>query len=82
LNTAQRKFGSSQTQRHYDLPGDREARIAAFAAEYNPLRYDEAIGKLTPADVSFGQGQTIPVERERIRQTIAKRRLPHQRQAA
>jgi putative transposase len=40
-------------------------------------------GTLTPADVYFGRGQTILIERERIkRQTIANRRLLHQRQAA
>ena len=37
----------------------------------------------TPADVYFGRGQTILIERERIKQqTIANRRLLHQRQAA
>jgi Integrase core domain len=38
---------------------------------------------LTPADVYFGRGQTILIERERIkRQTIANRRLLHRRQVA
>jgi putative transposase len=38
---------------------------------------------LTPADVYFGRGQTILLERERIkRRTIRQRRLLHQRQAA
>jgi len=37
----------------------------------------------TPADVYFGRGQTILLQRERIkRQTIAQRRLQYQRQAA
>ena len=36
-----------------------------------------------PADVYFGRGQTILLQKERIkRQTIAQRRLQHQRQAA
>jgi hypothetical protein len=40
------------------------------------LRYHESIDNLTPADVYFGRGQTILIERERIkRQTIANRRL-------
>jgi hypothetical protein len=40
-------------------------------------------GHRQPADVYFGRGQTILIERERIkRQTIANRRLLHQRQAA
>jgi hypothetical protein len=55
----------------------------AFVADYNHLRYHESIGNLTPADVYFGRGQTILIERERIkRQTIANRRLLHRRQAA
>jgi transposase InsO family protein len=36
---------------NYDLPGDLEAQIEAFVADYNQLRYHESIGKLTPADV-------------------------------
>jgi putative transposase len=61
---------------NYYLPGDLEAQIGAFVADYNNLRYHEGIGSLTPADVHFGRGQTILIERERIkRQTIASRRL-------
>ena len=68
---------------NYYLPGDLEAEIGAFVADYNHLRYHESIGNLTPADVYFGRGQTILIERERIkRQTIANRRLLHRRQAA
>src|ERR1700737_4960901 len=68
---------------NYYLPGDLEAQIEAFVADYNRLRYHESIGNLTPADVYFGRGQTILIERERIkRQTIANRRLLHRRQAA
>ena len=68
---------------NYYLPGDLEAEIGAFVADYNHLRYHESLGNLTPADVYFGRGQTILMERERIkRQTIASRRLLHRRQAA
>ena len=68
---------------NYYLPGDLETAIAAFVAHYNHLRYHESLGNLTPADVYFGRGQTILIERERIkRQTIANRRLLHHRQAA
>ncbi len=68
---------------NYYLPGDLEAQIEAFVADYNHLRYHESIANLTPADVYFGRGQTILIERERIkRQTIANRRLLHRRQAA
>jgi hypothetical protein len=65
------------------LPGDLETQIEAFVADYNRLRYHERIANLTPADVYFGRGQTILIERERIkRQTIANRRLLHRRQVA
>jgi len=68
---------------NYYLPGDLEAEIGAFVADYNHLRYHESLANLTPADVYFGRGQTILIERERIkRQTIANRRLLHRRQAA
>jgi transposase InsO family protein len=68
---------------NYYLPGDLEAEIGAFVADYNHMRYHESLGNLTPADVYFRRGQTILIERERIkRQTIASRRLLHRRQAA
>jgi putative transposase len=59
---------------------DLEDQIKAFVADYNHLRYHESIGNLMPAGVYFGRGQTILIERERIkRQTIANRRLLHHR---
>jgi len=68
---------------NYYLPGDLKAQIEAFVADYNHCRYHESIDNLTPADVYFGRGQTILLQRERIkRQTITQRRLQHQRQAA
>ena len=68
---------------NYYLPGDLEAEIGAFVADYNHLRYHESIDNLTPADAYFGRGQTILLERERIkRNTIQKRRLQHQKRAA
>ena len=63
---------------NYYLPGDLEAQIEAFVDDYNNRRYHESIDNLTPADVYFGRGQTILLQRERIkRQTIALRRLQH-----
>ena len=68
---------------NYYLPGDLEDHIEAFVADYNHRRYHESINNLTPADVYFGRGQTILLQRERIkRQTIAQRRLLHHKQAA
>jgi putative transposase len=68
---------------NYYLPGDLEAQIKAFVADYNHCRYHESINNLTPADVYSGRGPIILAERERIkRQTIANRRLQHQLHAA
>jgi putative transposase len=68
---------------NYYLPGDLETQIEAFVADYNHRRYHESLGNLTPADVYFGRGQTILLQRERIkRKTIALRRLQHRQQAA
>ena len=68
---------------NYYLPGDLEAQIEAFVTNYNHRRYHESLGNLTPADVYFGRGQTILIERERIkRQTIQHRRLLHRQRAA
>ena len=68
---------------HYYLPGDLEAQIKAFVAHYNHRRYHESLANLTPADVYFGRGQTILLEREKIkRDTIQQRRLQHAKAAA
>jgi len=68
---------------NYYLPGDLQAQIEAFVADYNHRRYHESIDNLTPADVYFGRGHRLLLQRERItRQTITQRRLQHQWQAA
>jgi len=68
---------------NYYLPGDLEAQIDAFVEHYNHQRYHESLSNLTPADVYYGRGQTILMERERIkRKTIEKRRLQHRKSAA
>ena len=68
---------------NYYLPGDLEAQVEAFVEHYNHQRYHESLRNLTPADVYFGRGQTILLERERIkRKTIQQRRLIHQQHAA
>jgi transposase InsO family protein len=69
-------------ENHY-LPGELEAQVAAFVEHYNHRRAHESLQNLTPADVYFGRGSTILRERQRIkRQTIQRRRLLHQQQAA
>ena len=68
---------------NYYLPGDLKRQINAFVEHYNHNRYHESLRNLTPADVYFGRGQTILLQRERIkRDTIRKRRLQHQLKAA
>ena len=68
---------------NYYLPGDLQAKIAAFVDHYNRRRYHESLDNLTPADVYFGRGAKILRERERIKRiTIQNRRLQHQMTAA
>src|ERR1700754_2000603 len=68
---------------NYFLPGDLEAQIQAFVENYNHRRYHESLDNLTPADVYFGRGQTILLQRERIkRKTIEQRRLLYRQRAA
>ena len=68
---------------NYYFPADLEAKIEAFVEHYNHRRYHESINNLTPADVYFGRGQTILLQRERIkRKTIESRRLHHRKSAA
>jgi putative transposase len=69
-------------ENHY-LPGDLKGHIGRFVDYYNHHRYHESLQNLTPADVYFGRGQTILLQRERTkRDTIKQRRLQHQQKAA
>ena len=68
---------------NYYLPGDLEEQILNFVENYNNQRLHESLKNLTPADVYFGRGLAILVERERIKkQTIQSRRLIHHIKAA
>ncbi len=68
---------------NYYLPGELEVRLAAFVEYYNHQRYHESLKNLTPADVYFGRGETILLQRERVkRKTIEQRRLQHRKLAA
>ena len=78
-----RRSRTASCLENYFLPGDLEAQIAAFVERYNHRRYHESLDNLTPADVYFGRGQTILLQRERIkRKTIELRRLQHRKAAA
>ena len=69
-------------ENHY-LPGDLEGQVEAFVDHDNHQRCHASLRNLTPADVYFGRGQTILLDRERIkRQTIQQRRLIHHQHAA
>ena len=50
---------------NYYLSDDLEASIGRFVGHYNHQRCHESLDNLTPADVYFGLGQTISLERER-----------------
>ena len=68
---------------NYYLPGDLEQQIGAFVEYYNNERYHESLNNVTPSDVYFGRDKSIIRERKKIKkQTIQKRRLQHQKQAA
>ncbi len=68
---------------NYFFPGDLKAQIEAFVDHYNHQRYHESLSNLTPADVYFGRGQSILLQRERIkRKTLETRRLHHGKVAA
>ena len=69
-------------ENHY-LPGALEEQVGAFVEYYNHARAHESLSNLAPADVYFGRGEAILLERERIkRRTLASRRLHHRAQAA
>ena len=68
---------------NYFLPGNLEAHIGDFVGHYNHRRYHKSLRNLTPADVYFGRGQTILLQREKTkRRTIELRRLHHAKSAA
>ena len=67
----------------YFLPSNLNTNIERFVIHYNHHRYHESLSSLTPADVYFGRGETILLERERTkRNTINQRRLQYANQAA
>ncbi len=68
---------------HYYLPGDLEAIIETFIDYYNHRRYHESLQNVTPADVYFGQAESVLRRRRAIQQhTMARRRQLHAKAAA
>jgi putative transposase len=76
---------------NYFLPGDLEARIAAFVRHYNHQRYHESLNNVTPANAYTGRGHTVLLEREKLNLlerekikggTMKLRRLQHAKSAA
>ena len=68
---------------NYFLPGDLNDSIGRFVTHYNHHRYHESLRNLTPAEVYFGRGETILLERERTKRNIInQRRLQYRNQAA
>ena len=68
---------------NYFLPGDLERQIESFIEHYNHHRYHESLNNVTPADVYFGQAQSIINKRERIKhKTIEHRRLQYRKAVA
>ncbi len=49
---------------HYYFPGELEKAIDGFVTYYNFQRYHESIDNLIPADVFYGRGKKILVQRE------------------
>jgi transposase InsO family protein/transposase-like protein len=68
---------------NYFLPSHLEHAIGEFIEYYNHHRYHESLQNLTPVDVYYGRGQAILEKRRKIKkETLKKRRLQHQIQAA
>ena len=68
---------------NYYMPGQPEARLAAFVDYYNSRRYHESLNNLTPADVYSGRAKTVLTRRENIKlKTIELRRRLHHQTAA
>jgi transposase InsO family protein len=67
----------------YNLPGAIEAQIDTFIADYSHRRYHESLGNFALSDVYFERGQTILIEREKIkRQTFEYQSLQHRKSTA
>jgi hypothetical protein len=52
---------------HDYFPGELEKAITEFVEYYNYQRYHEAIDNLIPADMFYGKGKEIWVQREKTK---------------
>jgi len=53
---------------HYYFPGKLKQAIREFVEYYNHQRYHESLDNLPPADVSYGRGKKIIIQREILRE--------------
>ena len=78
-----RRSRTASCSRTTTCPATSKRRSIASSITTITAATTRACSNLTPADVYFGRGQTILLQRERIkRETIKQRRLQHQRKAA
>jgi len=59
---------------NYFFPDQLRAAIEAFVQYYNNERYHESLGNLTPADVYFGRGREIKIQRHLTKMKTLKER--------
>jgi len=59
----------------YFLPSNLNANIERFVIHYNHHRYHESLSNLTPADVYFGRGLTILIERKRTKRNTINQQI-------
>lgn len=65
---------------NYYAPEELEAALEKFVYYYNNQRYHESLNNLTPADVYFGRGEQILIERKRLKiQAFTHRRKEYQK---
>src|ERR1035438_10873196 len=59
---------------NYFCPDELIDALEIFVEHYNHERYHESLDNLTPADVYYGRGEQILMERERINQECFRER--------
>jgi hypothetical protein len=59
----------------YFLPSNLNANIERFVIHYNHHRYHESLSSLPHADVYFGRGLTILIERKRTKRNTINQQM-------